>query len=89
MRMIFSIVGFALFIVGCQSLVPIKERVIELPTRSYQKPVDSPVQIERGSESGVGARLAQAIRTACRNDGRFSIVHDHKRENYICYPEGK
>lgn len=87
MRFIFSAIGFALFIVGCQSMVPVSERTIELPTRQYQQPMEASIQDEGGIDVGVGKRFVQAIREACQDRGTFSIVHNHRREKYICYPE--
>jgi hypothetical protein len=85
MRALFSILGFALLtIVGCNSMVPVTERVIELPTRSYQRNDDNHDLRLSVSEQ---KRVVRAIRDACRGKGRFSIVNDHQREAYICYPE--
>jgi hypothetical protein len=86
MRTIFSIVGFALFIVGCNSLVPLKERVIELPTQKYQQQDSDrrqPVQFERLDIHKETAAI-RAIRESCRRFGSFRISGDKGVETYSC-----
>lgn len=91
MRMIFSIIGFALFIVGCQSLVPTSERTIELPTRQYQSPLPEAGDNEAGLRPHIrgadtGKEALRAIVESCRKFGRFTVKDD---ASYICYPEDK
>jgi hypothetical protein len=89
MRFIVSIIGFALFIVGCNSMVPVTERVIELPTREYQR---VPRHVERMDEYEPGVKHSEVlsrIRESCHKFGRFIIVHNNRQERYSCHPEEK
>jgi len=87
MRMIFSIVGFLLFVVGCQALTPVKDRVIELPTLKYQEQahVHNEGTVRRSVRGAdTGKEALRAIVESCRKYGKFTVKDD---STYICYPE--
>lgn len=77
MRFIFSIIGFALFIVGCQNLVPQNYKYGTLPTHEYGAAT--------ASESKSSGALA-TIRKVCLNS--HGIVH-LKGNTITCTLEGE